>query len=86
MRSMVEGALERRYWLAPSTAHAAKPAQAAQACLRWAVSLPRRAGEDEVGQHERTWLGRSPAMRQMIEEAARPQRVTTTVVPTLTRL
>ena len=53
MRSMGEGALERRYWLAPSTA-------------LWAVPLPRRAGEDEVGQHERTWLGRSPAMRQGI--------------------
>ena len=32
---------------APSTADAAKPAQAAQACLRWAVPLPRCAGEDE---------------------------------------
>ena len=31
----------------PSPARAAKPAQAAQACLRWAVPLPRCAGEDK---------------------------------------
>ncbi len=47
MRSMVEGVGGKRVHAAPSTADAAKPAQAAQACLRWAVPLPRCAGEDE---------------------------------------
>jgi hypothetical protein len=50
MRSMVEGASGAELQHAPSTANAAKPAQAAQAaqaCLRWAVPLPRTAGEDE---------------------------------------
>jgi hypothetical protein len=48
MRSMVEG--DSSEFMPPSTAIAAKPAQAAQACLRWAVPIP-AAGEDNQG-HE----------------------------------
>jgi zinc/manganese transport system ATP-binding protein len=48
MRSMVEGAEGGRKCATPSTPSTAKPAQAAQACLRWAVPLPRKAGEDVV--------------------------------------
>ena len=85
MRSMVEGVCGE-----PTTSPPPPPTQPSLRRLRKLAcvggSPPPPRGGDEVGQHERTWLGRSPAMRQMIEEAARPQRVTTTVVPTLTRL
>ncbi len=53
MRSMVEGVCSRQGQVAPSTAYAAKPAQAAQACLRWAVPLARAAGEDEFSHEPR---------------------------------
>jgi hypothetical protein len=59
MRSMVEGAGIGLTKHAPSTADAAKPAQAAQACLRWAVPLPRNAGEDAGDYVQRFSLHRS---------------------------
>ena len=63
MRSMVEGDMRSmvggQAWTqrtAPTTAHAAKPAQAAQACLRWAVLLPRYAGEEGYPSSCDYWL------------------------------
>jgi DNA ligase-1 len=68
---------------APSTMHAAKPAQAAQACPRRMVPLPRGTGEDE---EERRFLDETANAEPAAAQASVHTPSLTEVVTTLTRL